>query len=125
MCVYSVCLSVCVCVGGEGGGVRIPAVFSQDLFLYTKPNYICLIIYTKYTTIYGVCVHMSVCLCVCVFVCPLLHCPAVPLFTAAMDNTNDPNPDWQPLVNALKLLPKAHYNVLKYLAEHLHRYVCP
>ena len=33
------------------------------------------------------------------------------------------NVDWSPLVNALKLLPKAHYNTLKYLAEHLHRYI--
>jgi hypothetical protein len=36
----------------------------------------------------------------------------------------DPNAadiDWSPLVNALKLLPKAHYNTLKYLVEHLHR----
>ena len=31
--------------------------------------------------------------------------------------------DWMPLVSALKLLPKAHYNTLKYLAEHLHRFV--
>ena len=34
--------------------------------------------------------------------------------------------DWSPLIEALKLLPKAHYNVLKYLIEHLHRlaHVC-
>ena len=43
---------------------------------------------------------------------------------ASITDSEDPNTDWQPLENALKLLPKAHYmyNVLKFLAEHLHRY---
>ena len=43
--------------------------------------------------------------------------------TADITHADDPSVDWQPLANALKLLPKAHYNVLKYLAEHLSRYV--
>ena len=41
--------------------------------------------------------------------------------TADITDAEDPSVDWQPLANALKLLPKAHYNVLKYLAEHLSR----
>jgi len=42
--------------------------------------------------------------------------------TGIITDSEDPNADWQPLANALKLLPKAHYNVLKFLAEHLRRY---
>jgi len=42
--------------------------------------------------------------------------------TCIITDSEDPNADWQPLANALKLLPKAHYNVLKFLAEHLRRY---
>lgn len=41
--------------------------------------------------------------------------------TSTISDPNDENVDWTVLANALKLLPKAHYNVLKYLVEHLHR----
>lgn len=32
--------------------------------------------------------------------------------------------DWQSLIRALKLLPKAHYATLNHLVQHLHKYVC-
>lgn len=41
--------------------------------------------------------------------------------TAAISDMEDPEANWQPLADSLKLLAKAHYNVLKYLAQHLHR----
>ncbi len=40
---------------------------------------------------------------------------------ASIDDPNSPTTDWQMLSSAIKLLPKAHYTVLKHLAEHLHR----
>lgn len=49
--------------------------------------------------------------------------PHMHTHTADITHAEDPSVDWQPLANALKLLPKAHYNVLKYLAEHLSRYI--
>jgi hypothetical protein len=41
--------------------------------------------------------------------------------TSTISDPNDESVDWTVLANALKLLPKAHYNVLKFLVEHLHR----
>ena len=40
----------------------------------------------------------------------------------SISDPSDPDVDWTPLADALKLLPKAHYNVLKYLVDHLHKY---
>lgn len=39
--------------------------------------------------------------------------------TAAIADLEDPNIDWQHFNNVLKLLPKAHYNTLHHLAQHL------
>lgn len=45
--------------------------------------------------------------------------------TAVVSDIGDPSEtDWQCLINALKLLPKAHYTSLNHLAQHLHKYVC-
>lgn len=43
--------------------------------------------------------------------------------TSLVSDPDDPNEDWRPLIDALKLLPKAHYTTLKHLIQHLHKYV--
>ena len=43
--------------------------------------------------------------------------------TAAISDPEDHNTDWQLLIDALKLLPKAHYATLNHLAQHLYKYV--
>ena len=48
----------------------------------------------------------------------------VDLIPGCVEDLRAEDVDWSSLANALKLLPKAHYNTLKYLAEHLHRLVC-
>lgn len=44
------------------------------------------------------------------------------LFVVAVGDLENPSTDWSVLFDALKLLPKPHYNTLKHLAKHLHRY---
>ena len=43
--------------------------------------------------------------------------------TAAVGSMEASDEDYTPLSNALKLLPKAHYLLLRYLGEHLHKVV--
>lgn len=42
---------------------------------------------------------------------------------ALVEDIDDPNTDWTVLANSLKFLPKAHYQLLKCLGQHLHRVV--
>ena len=44
------------------------------------------------------------------------------LFVVAVGDLENPSTDWNVLFDALKLLPKPHYNTLKHLAKHLYRY---
>lgn len=39
--------------------------------------------------------------------------------TTSIDDPEDTSITWSDLIHALKLLPKAHYNTLKYLMTHL------
>lgn len=51
---------------------------------------------------------------------------SIQMFFVSSGTITDPKEegvDWSLLANALKLLPKAHYNTLKYLVEHLRRYI--
>lgn len=41
--------------------------------------------------------------------------------TTSIEDPEDTNFEWTLLVNALKLLPKAHYNTLKFLTKHLYK----
>ena len=65
------------------------------------------------------------CTCVQITVCDVHHnecaseCTS-PDPTAAVSTMEE---DYTPLSSALKLLPKAHYLLLRYLGEHLHRVV--
>lgn len=43
--------------------------------------------------------------------------------TAAVSDPEDPGVDWQCFIDALKLLPKAHYASLIHLAQHLRKCV--
>ena len=52
-----------------------------------------------------------------------LSVPLALLPTAAVGSMEGSDEDYTPLSNALKLLPKAHYLLLRYLGEHLHKVV--
>lgn len=43
------------------------------------------------------------------------------LFHAANIQNSHDDMDWTVLANSLKFLPKAHYHLLRYLAQHLHK----
>ena len=45
------------------------------------------------------------------------------LYIVAVGDLENPLTDWSLLLDALKLLPKPHYNTLKHLAQHLYRYM--
>lgn len=47
--------------------------------------------------------------------------PEVIKATASIDDPEDTNVDWNVLIRALKLLPKAHYNTLQFLIKHLYK----
>lgn len=42
--------------------------------------------------------------------------------TATIEDPDELNVNWKYLKEALKLLPKSHYNTLKFLIQHLHKY---
>ena len=44
------------------------------------------------------------------------------VLAVAVGDLENPLTDWSLLSDALKFLPKPHYNTLKYLAQHLYRY---
>ena len=44
--------------------------------------------------------------------------------TSLISDPEVPNANWQALIDALKLLPSAHYTTLNHLTQHLHKYAC-
>ena len=40
---------------------------------------------------------------------------------AKIEDADEPDENWSCLIEVLKLLPKAHYNTLKFIIQHLYR----
>ena len=49
------------------------------------------------------------------------HSVELLVLVVAVGDLENPSTDWSLLFDALKLLPKPHYNTLKHLAQHLYR----